>query len=313
MSNHAELARIMANGTSVGGLSRRIMAAGFVMLLLTAGLSITFIQLSGSLQALAVVHAAEIGVMAFLTAGLLALGWFLRERVALPLDSLRRSLAAVEAGAFTQPVTGLDRTDEIGAVARAAERLRQAATGGESQGARGLQRLIERLSKDAARLEADLARLSSATSQARAGIEEASVRAAKASQVAIEVAGVVREGAQRMSLQAEESLAALDAAFGRLVPGVRAPRSEVGLDNRVTPPPSDLADHLGGDAEAEAVLASLAGGLQALERFARDRRTIAGESAAALTVALVEAIDRLNGVADRISATADLPAKDEAA
>ena len=47
--------------------------------------------------------------------------------------------------------------------------------------------------------------------------------------------------------------------------------------------------------------------------FAHDRRTIASESAAALTVALVEAIDRLNGVADRISATADLGAKSEAA
>jgi hypothetical protein len=61
------------------------------------------------------------------------------------------------------------------------------------------------------------------------------------------------------------------------------------------------------------VLASLACDLEALERFARDRKTIASKSAAALTVALVEAIDRLNGVADRISATADLGAKSEAA
>ena len=61
------------------------------------------------------------------------------------------------------------------------------------------------------------------------------------------------------------------------------------------------------------MLTSLAGDLEALERFAHDRKTIASKSAAALTVALVEAIDRLNGVADRISATADLGPKSEAA
>ena len=76
---------------------------------------------------------------------------------------------------------------------------------------------------------------------------------------------------------------------------------------------AELAGGFASDTEAVAVLTSLAGDLEALERFARDRKTIAGESATALTVALVEAIDRLNGVADRISATADLSAKEQAA
>jgi methyl-accepting chemotaxis protein len=296
----------MANGTSVGRLSRRIFVAAFFMFLLTAGVSVFAVLLNGSVQTPAWTHAGAIAVLSCLTATLFGLARFLRERVAVPLDALRRSLAATEAGAFTQPVAGLERKDEIGSVARAAERLRQAATGGDSQGANGLQRLIERLSKDVARLEADLARFSSATMQARAGIEEASVRAAKASHAAIEAAGLVREGAQRMTLEAQESITALSAALAGRVPNAVSSQD-------ADAPPQELTDHFTTDAEAESVLASLAADLQALERFARDRKTIASESAAALTVALVEAIDRLNGVADRISQTADLAEKTEAA
>ena len=156
--------------------------------------------------------------------------------------------------------------------------------------------------KDAARLEADLARLSSATTQARAAIEDASLRAAKASHAAIEAAGLVRDGAERMTLKAEDSIAG---AHGRdRPPALRCrttqPRPSLWSLQAVSPPMT----------EAASVLTSLAGDLEALERFARDRKTIASESAAALTVALVEAIDRLNGVADRISATADLGAKE---
>ena len=53
------------------------------------------------------------------------------------------------------------------------------------------------------------------------------------------------------------------------------------------------------------VLDSLVAGLNALERFARERETIAGDHAVAMTAALIEAIDRLNAVADRVSASAD--------
>jgi HAMP domain-containing protein len=265
-------------------------------------------------QALTWIHAGAVAMLSSIAAALFGSAWFLRECVVAPLDSLRRSLAATEAGAFTQPIAGRERKDEIGAVARAAERLRQAVTGGvDNQGAIGLQRLIERLSKDVARIEADLARFSSAAAQARAGIEDASVTAAKASHAAIEAALLVREGVERMTLEAQANIAALTAVLGGRASGESpAPRNDADSPGNLGAPP-ELGDHLSGDTEAEAVLASLAGDLQALERFARDRKTIASESAAALTVALIEAIDRLNGVADRISATADLAAKNEAA
>jgi hypothetical protein len=275
-------------------LSRRIAAAAFVSLLATAAISVLFTALArsvseGLVEAQIVSGAPEaplsqladvlfwgqlgaIAALSLLTAALFGFAWYLRARVA-PLDALSRRLAA-------PPSDGDERTLQ------------------------GLKPLIERLTKEAARLEADLARLSSTTTQARTAMEDASVRAAKASHAAIEAAGIAREGTQRMALNAEQSFTALMAAIANRTYVLKhADASEAeGLPVRLAP-----------DADAAAVLSSLADDLEALERFARDRKTIASESAAAVTVALVEAIDRLNSVADRISATADLGPKSEAA
>ena len=301
---------------TVGRLSRRILTAAFFLLLTTVAAAIYFVFLTRSVTAglieaqvssgapeaplnqlaetLVWGQAGALVALALLTACLFAMGVFLRVRLVTPLEALRRSLAAAAAGALGQPVSGVERKDEIGAAARAGERLRQAILGStEAHGPLGLMQLIERLSKDAGRLEADLALLSSAASHARASIEDASVRAAKASHTAIEAASIVRDGAERMALNVEDRLAALTASERR------------GADADSVA----LASGFATDAEAIEVLTSLTGDLEALERFARDRTSIASESAAALTVALVEAIDRLNGVADRISATADLPRK----
>jgi hypothetical protein len=59
------------------------------------------------------------------------------------------------------------------------------------------------------------------------------------------------------------------------------------------------------DGDAAAVLDSLAGGLEGLERFARERRTMADDQLVTLTAALLQAVDRLNTVAHAISGSAD--------
>jgi len=268
-------------------------AAAFFSLFATAAISIVFLALARSVSeglveaqiasgapetpliqladVLVWGQAGAIAALSLLTALLFICAWYLRAHVA-PLAALNRRLAA--------------------------------SSDGEDRGLHGLKPLIERLVKDAGRLEADLARLSSTTTQARTAIEDASVRAAKASHAAIEAAGIAREGTQRMALRAEDSIAALMAAM--------ANRTYV-LKHAEASEAETLPGRVASDTEASAVLASLAGDLEALERFARDRTTIASDSAAVLTVALVEAIDRLNGVADRISATADLGPKSEAA
>lgn len=314
----------MANGgISVGRLSRQILAAAFVLLLATVAASGFFVVLTysvadsrleaqlasgapeASLQHLSSAllwgQAIAITALGMLTAGLFALARFLRTGLLAPLEALRRSLTAAANGLPSQPILGVERRDEIGAAARAGEKLRQAAAlegGTDDYELRGLKQLVEHLSKDAGRLEADLARLSTTTIQTCASIEDASMKVAKASQAAIEAAGIVRDGAQRMTIQAEDSVAVLTAAI--------ASRS-LGWSPAKVSESAATAAEFAGDTEAALVLSSLADDLEALERFAQHRRSIASESAAAVTVALVEAIDRLNGIADRISATADLP------
>jgi hypothetical protein len=267
-------------------LSQRVAAVAFVVFIATAASSVGFVALTrsvseglleaevasgapqGPLSALANAlvwgQAGAIAALSLLTAALFGFAWYLRTRVA-PLEAMHRS------------------------------------AGTEERGLHELKPLIERLVKEGTRLEADFAKLSSTTNQASSAIEESSIRAAKASHTAVEAAGIVREGAQRMTLQAEDSISALAAAMANRTYVLRH------VDGR------ELAGGLASDTEVASVLTSLAGDLEALEQFARDRQTIAGESAATLTVALVEAIDRLNSVADRISAAADFGPKSEAA
>jgi hypothetical protein len=263
----------------------------FVFLLATAAFSVAFVVLTRSVSeglleaevasgapegplshladALVWGQAGAMAALSLLTAALFGFAWYLRTRVA-PLEALVQSAAATDA---------------------------------EERALHDLKPLIERLVKEGTRLEADFARLSSTTNQACGAIDEASVRAAKASHTAIEAAGIVREGAQRMTLQAGDSISALAAAMANRTYVLRHVESE----------PEELAGGIASDTEVGSVLTSLAGDLEALERFAEDRKAIAAESAAALTVALVEAIDRLNNVTDRISAAADLGPKSEAA
>ena len=115
-------------GMPVGRLSRRIFTAAFLSLLITAGTAAAF--LTGSVSSAAPSgQAVAVAALSLLTGFLFALAWFLRVRVLAPLEALRRSLAAIAAGALTQPVAGIEQRDEIGATARAAERFRQAVLG----------------------------------------------------------------------------------------------------------------------------------------------------------------------------------------
>ena len=311
------------NRMMLGTISRRMFIGSFFVLGLTAAAGAFSFGFNGSLSqsfadaansqnaanrlndfsgALVLAQAAAITALTLLAAMLFALAWFLRERLIAPLEALRRSLISA-AGEEKQPVWGLDRKDELGALARAADRLRQATTqNGEQLRPQILAQAIERLIKDAGRLEADLARLASATSRASEKIEEASVRAVKASHTAIEAAGLTRDGAQRMATQAEDRIDALIQTAKRL--SAAAARTEYADEESLS------HDHgstrgFATDEEAASVLEGLVGDLDALERFARKRNTIESEQAVILNAALIEAIDRLNAVAERIAAAAD--------
>ena len=315
----------------LGTISRRMFFGSFFVLGLTAAAGAFSFGFNGSLSqsfadaansqnavsgfsdvsnALVWAQVAAITALSLLAAMLFALAWFLRERLIAPLDALRRSLISAT-GPEAQPVWGLECKDEIGAVARAADRLRQMATAyREHQGPQILAQAIERLIKDAGRLEADLARLASATSRASEKIEEASVRAVKASHTAIEAAGLTRDGAQRMATQAEGRIDALIDTAKRLSTAMA--RTEYAAEAAPSDDQSEAARQVATDDDAASALEGLVGDLDALERYARKRSTIENEQAVVLNAALIEAIDRLNAVAERIAATADQSAKDAA-
>ena len=90
-------------------------------------------------QALVWAQATSVGTLSLLSIVLFALAWFLRERLMAPLEALRHSVTAAAGGAISDPLWGVGRKDEIGAIARAAERLRR--TAAASHSARVLPRL----------------------------------------------------------------------------------------------------------------------------------------------------------------------------
>jgi hypothetical protein len=242
---------------------------------------------------------------------LFALAWFLRERLMAPLEALRHSVTAAAGGAISDPLWGLERKDEIGAIARAADRLRR--TAAASHSARVLPRLhmelIERLARGAARLESDLAKAAMATNHARLRIEHAGLRAAKAGHAAIEAAQLARNGITRAAERSEavprQSRAVIDtlvAAVARLSDAATRLERQTAVEHAKSPednqPPLE-------DGDAAGVMEALAGGLAALENFARQRPALASDQHVALCSALLQTIERLNAVAHSIADSSD--------
>jgi hypothetical protein len=264
-------------------------------------------------QALVWVQATSVGALSLLSMALFALAWFLRERLIAPLEALRHSVKAAAGGAISDPLWGLERDDEIGTIARAADKLRQ--TAAASHTARVLPRLhmelIERLAKGAARLESDLAKSATATNHARLRIEHAGLRAAKAAHAALEAAELARGGMARAAARDE----------GKIDSGSRQPRAVIDTLVAAVARLSDAATRLERQTavetakssaihaprkdDAAGVLETLAGGLAALENFARQRPTLASDQHVALTGALLRAIERLNAVQRSIAKSSD--------
>lgn len=267
-------------------------------------------------------EAAAVAALFLLACALFAFAWYLRQHVTLPMENVRRSLNGAATGDISAHILGIERKDEVGALARAAERFRQAVVSGADH---RFYDVSERLKLSADRLEADLARMAAAAREAQMRVEESSARAARASHVATEAAGLARDGAVRIVQKAEDSVGtiglqarlavdALTRAVTRIagatprldpftLPESRSEGALVHADSRpvlLLTGTGELRPESG-----DAILEDLIGDLDALERFARGRKTIASEQAVALTVSLVEAIDRLNAVADQISAAAD--------
>lgn len=259
-----------------------------------------------------------------LAATLAFAAWYIRTRINRPVETLRSSINGAASGMMDEPVWGLSRRDEIGGIARAAERLRQAAVlahktaPGEAKVMQpeALFGVAHRLATaETLELTQDLARVADTAMEAQARIEAAGMRAAKASQMALDAAAFARETSTRFAQRAETALelasAQSNAVLGALAAAVE--RLSHTAEQIERPPQvsgeSDGAKILSAQDRfaangRDSVIDDLLSDLEALERFAREQRNDGGEKAARIAATLGEAIGRLNAVSDRLSSSA---------
>ena len=281
--------------------------AAIKQIILAADEEANFARADGLATALLWAEAISVVALVAMGALLLSIAWFMRERMIAPLARLRRAIATTGKGARGEPLWGVARGDEIGALARAADKLRERAEHGAADAVpRAHLQLLERLAKGASKLEADLAQSAAASAQAQDRIEAASLRAAKASEAAIEAARLARQGAARLAQHTDDlsrsarrqSRNAVDALIGAVDQLSRAAsRWEAETELQDYSQSAPVLD----DADTAAVLDNLAGGLDALERFAHERRSLGDDQLLMLTAALLQAMERLNTVAHRIT------------
>jgi hypothetical protein len=236
-------------------------------------------------------EASFLGALLLLSIALIVLAWLLRERGIAPVENLRESMAAKPANGVSQPLQDTERGDQIGAVARSAEQ-----TGPDADPALPQLHLkiLEQLAQNAARLESEMSKTATAIQRACMLIEEAGLRAAEAGQAAIEATARAHDGVKHVARPTQDGTEAAAAQLSR---------PEGQSEQRDENANSSLAVLRDGDAAA--VLERLADGLDALERYARERHSIDEDQLVPLSWALFRAVDRLNTVAHRLSGTAD--------
>ena len=284
--------------------------AGIKQMIVAANDEANFARADGLATALLWAEAISIVALVAMGALLLSIAWFMRERMIAPMARLRRAIAAAGHGARGETLWGVTRGDEIGALARAADKLRAHVENGIGDAIpRTHLQLLERLAKGASKLESDLAKSAAASAQAQDRIEAASLRAAKASEAAIEAARLARQGATRLAQQTDDlsrsarqqSRNAIEALVSAVDQLSRAASRREGEGQIAAGHDYALSAPEPGDSDTAAVLDDLAGGLDAVERFARERRSLGDDQLLVLTAALLQAMERLNSVAHRIT------------
>lgn len=194
-------------------------------------------------RALGVAQTLAITALSLLSLTLLGLAWFLRSRLLDPLRALRFSAERAADGGMSRQVWGIDRSDEIGALARAVNRMRrQLASGSEIEGSiasemravldnRPLEAQPENSVATVARdtvavaardLEMRLEEILGAVSGVRDRIEAASQDAAMASKTALEAVDLAREGAAQLASKAEHTIVNTSAQARSTLAGLTA-------------------------------------------------------------------------------------------
>lgn len=299
-------------------------------------------------RALSAAQAISVAALSLVASALFALAWLVRARLVEPIEALRQATEQAADGALFQPIWGIERKDEIGALARAADRLRRRAAAGapdaalaqgrevhvvlEGKASRLFDRMMGRLGLGATRLESDLEGITASMAKVRDRMEVACQDAAAAGKSAIETAALTRSDALHFSKDIQSALEDAGARSGlanvsrRLLEA--AERLERAASAQSTAPgyahvtnddgaeSADEASAIGAalrsltmgrpESEPTSILSGLTASLEALESFAKQRAKLNEDEATILTATLIDAIDRLNDVASRLSETADL-------
>ncbi|MCJ2180294.1 methyl-accepting chemotaxis protein [Novosphingobium album (ex Hu et al. 2023)] len=161
-------------------------------------------QVATWVMILSVGFAVLAGVVSYLLARAI------RNSIGDELDSLRSAIGAIEAGRFDEPIENMDRTDEVGDLARAAARLRDALRGKEQGDAEARQMIDlvgDRLRAMAAGdLTVELPRLGDAYRQLEQDFNATAVRLREAMESVSRSTHAIRTGSLEIS-QASDDLA----------------------------------------------------------------------------------------------------------
>ena len=247
-------------------------------------------------RALAIAQGVSIAALCLVAAALFALAWFIRVRIIEPVEAVRRSAENAADGAVFHPVWGIDRADEIGALARATDRLRRAVASApdagiaspakdvritiEGQASHFFERVMERLAQGAGRLEDELDAFVQFTGLARDRVEEACADTLQAGAAAREAALIARDGAFRAAREAGRALAQTGTGAGELGEIRGAVAAATAQTRETAGVLKTLAATLSTEIESGALTVARAG--EAVERQSRQLRAMAGEAAVAL-------------------------------
>jgi HAMP domain-containing protein len=271
-------------------------------------------------RALAAAQSVSVSVLIAVSCALFFFAWLIRKRLTLPLQTLRISAERIANGGIAAHLWGLEREDEIGALARSVERLRlketaapEAKPGFDPASSQAFLRLIDHMTRSAAQLDARLATLSGEAAHTRDQMQAASLEAARAAKTAAQSAALAQEAVSRKlaklqsaeanpnpaaSGEAERALrdatARLAEAASRVERGGHLPQWTA-LPNAAKPQ--------GKTKPSERVtLDGLLAELEALEAATRTRERFDGGDGGKLSAELADAIGRLNDVAAQVTA-----------
>ncbi len=285
-------------------------------------------------RALAAAQSVSVSVLIAVSIALFFFAWLIRKKLTLPLQTLRISAERIANGDIAAHLWGLEREDEIGALARSFDRLRSKETAAPKAETKPAQepastdaflRVVDNMMRSAVQLEIRLAKLTGEAAQSRDQIQAASLEAARAARTAAESAALAQEAVSRKiaKMQALEAkpqphLGKSDAERALRDAATRLSEALSRVESRgqhahteqhpqwtalpIAAKPQEKKSPKNESGE-RVTLEGLISELEALESATQMRERFDGGDLGTLSAGLADAIGRLNHVAEHVTAS----------